>query len=156
MKFINIRCEATKERFLSQLSDNEGTNKNVKFDDEKRGKPYIRIKENGDKLTVRCQYVGGTSKDNGFLEGTYFKGKIVEREGYSEIKGVILTAPIFHFIMLVLIGVFIYQCIRLGGISPVPICIVIFDIFMFWGEFHKQGIIERYIARAARRAEDSK
>jgi hypothetical protein len=156
MKFIKVRSTATKDALISQLSDNESTNRNVKFDDEKRGKPHIRVKQNGDKLTLRCQYLGGASKDNGFLEGTYFKGKIKECDGYCEISGIAVTAPIFHFLMLVLIGVFIYQCITLGGISPIPICIVIFDIFMFWGEFKKQGIIERYIARAARRAEQTK
>jgi len=63
MKFIKIKCEASKERFLAQLSDNEGTNRNVKFDDEKRGKPYIRIKENADKTCNEIEEVAFKNKE---------------------------------------------------------------------------------------------
>jgi hypothetical protein len=155
MKFVNIETSHSKEELIALIKDNERVNPNMRAD-ERRGKPVMKINEKGNRIKIKCEMIGGASKDNGFLEGTYFKGKIKECDGYCEISGIAVTAPIFHFLMLVLIGVFIYQCITLGGISPIPICIVIFDIFMFWGEFKKQGIIERYIARAARRAEQTK
>ena len=59
-------------------------------------------------------------------------------------------------IILVLIALFIVQCFRLRGISVVPPILVIFDLFMFKNEFKKQGIIKRYLNRAARRIYESK
>lgn len=151
MKFINIEYDGTSDEVMRLLSDNDRVNEGIRFDDS-REKPLIRIKKRSDvKFKMTCELVGGPTKDNGFLVGTYFSGKLIENEGRTRLKGVITTAPIYHAFLLALIAVFIFQCIRLGGFSVIPLMIAAFDILMFWKEFKKQGYIERYLKRAARR-----
>ena len=154
MKFIDVTYSGGAEEVLKLLSDNDRVNEGVNFDDS-RGIPHMRIKrrENG-RFKMTCELVGGPTKDNGFLVGTYFSGKAIEKDGVTRIKGVITTAPIYHAILILLIGFFIFQCIRLGGFSVIPPVIVAFDIVMFWKEFKKQGYIERYLRRASRRMRD--
>ena len=154
MKFIDVTYSGGAEEVLKLLSDNDRVNEGVNFDDS-RGIPHMRIKrrENG-RFKMTCELVGGPTKDNGFLVGTYFSGKAIEKDGVTRIKGVITTAPIYHAILVLLIGFFIFQCIRLGGFSVIPPVIVAFDIVMFWKEFKKQGYIERYLKRASRRMRD--
>ena len=153
MKFVKIRTRASSESILAMLFDNDRTNKGVRFD-EKYGKPTFHLKEKDGRLRLKCEYIGGASKDNAFLDGTAFRGKITERGGVTTVSGVITTAFIFHMLIAVLLGVFVYQCINLGGFNPTPLCLLAFDIFMYYKEFKKQGLIKRYIERAVRRCEE--
>lgn len=128
------------------------TDKNLVADDESfrtaKGRASINIKERGERVKMKCRMVDGPSKDNGFLEGTTFYGSVKERNGVTKVKGIILTAPIYHTILIALLVLLVVQCIRLGGINPVPIILAIFSIFMFKDEYKKQGIIKRYIFKA--------
>ena len=155
MKFVKIRTSATKEQLLEMLSDNDRTNKGVTFD-EKYGKPYFHVKENDGALRVKCEYMGGATKDNAFVDGTAFRGRIREKNGVTTVTGAITTALIFHLFMLALLGVFVYQCIAVGGFNVVPLCLIAFDVFMFYKEFKKQGLIFRYLQRAVRKCEAEK
>ena len=147
MLFVNYDIHARIDEVRLSLSENDKIVEDEKFDTS-RGFPKIHIKENGEKIKIKCEYVGRTRKDNGFLEGTYFLGRFSEKNGVTSIKGVILTAPIYHSLLLLLFAFFVYRCFALGGISIVPICLVLFSIFMFKDEFKKQGIIKRYIFSA--------
>ena len=102
----------------------------------------------GEKIKIKCEYKGRARKDNGFLEGTYFFGRFYEKNGVTFMKGIILTAPIYHTVLLLLFAFFIYRCIALRGFSIIPISLVLFSVFMFFEEFKKQGIIKKYIFRA--------
>ena len=157
MKFINIRTPLPKDKLLKLLSDNEFVNDGVKFD-EKLGKPRMHLKDNGDgRVRITCELTGRATKDDSFfLLGTYFKGKITESEEGTVLKGHIITAPIYHLVWIALVITFIVQCFRLGGFSVVPICLVAINMFMFWNEYKKQGLIERYLHRAIRRAIENK
>lgn len=154
MQFVNIDYPASRDEVLKMLSDNEKVNKNVRFD-ESRGKPVIRVleKQNG-RIKVSCERVGGPSRDNGFIQGTTLRGRLVEKNGVTKLRGVITTEPVYHMLFIALVVVFIIQCFKLRGISVVPPILVIFDIFMFKNEFKKQGIIKRYLLRAARRLQE--
>ena len=105
------------------------------------------------KLKIKCEYIGGATKDNAFIDGTSFVGKIAEKNGKTEIKGVITTPLIFHLILAVMFIAFVAVCISKQGFSIVPLCLIVFDVFMYKDEFKKQGLIERYIARAVKRLE---
>ena len=83
-------------------------------------------------------------------------GKITEKNGKTEIKGVITTALVFHLMLAVMVAVFVAVCIAKRGFNVVPICLIVFDVFMYKDEFKKQGIIERYLARAVKRLEKEK
>ena len=147
MKIIKFETSASKEELVKMLSDNEGVNKNVVFDC-KKGNPYMHVKETNGKIKIKCEYIGGATKDNAFIDGTRFSGKITEKNGKTEIKGIIATAVIFHIMMFLMFSFFVAMCIIRQAFNVVPICLVVFDIFMYKDEFKKQGIIERYIARA--------
>ena len=114
----------------------------------KKGRASISLKEKGDRIKMKCRMIDGPTKDNGFLEGTTFRGSVREKDGVTCVKGIILTAPIYHAVLIALIALLVVQCIRLGGINPVPIILAIFSIFMFKDEYKKQGIIKRYIFRS--------
>ena len=43
-----------------------------------------------------------------------------------------------------------------GGFSVVPICLLLFSLFMFKDEFKKQKLLCNYVLRAKRRADDYK
>ena len=154
MKFVDITYDIDTEGAMRFLSDNDTVNKGVNFD-EGRGIPHMRIKrkENG-KFKMTCEFIGGPTKDNGFLVGTYFSGRATEVDGKTRVKGIITTAPIYHAILLLFIGLFVFQCIRVGGFSVAPPIIIAFDIVLFWKEFKKQGYIERYLRRASRRVRE--
>ena len=155
MKFVRLSSTLPREELLSVIKNYELVNERIKFD-EKLGKPVIKVKEKGEGLRITCEFVGGGTKDNEFLVGTYFKGKLKEKNGVTTLRGVITTAPIYHTALLALMCFFVYQCIRLGGFNPVPVILFIFSLFMFKKEFSKQGIISRYLRRAVRRAEEKK
>ncbi len=147
MLFVNYDIHAKREELLSSLSENDLIVTQEKYDTS-RGVPEIHIKQKGDKIKITCTFTGRNTKDNGFLEGTYFVGKISESDDKTALRGIILTAPIYHAILAIIFGLFIYQCISLGGFNPVPVILLIFSIFMFRDEFRKQKIIKRYIFRA--------
>ncbi len=156
MKFISIRTPLPKDKLIRLLSDNEFVNDGVKFE-EKLGKPRMHLKEKDGKIRITCELTGRATKDDSFfLLGTYFKGKITETEEGAVIEGHITTAPIYHLVWIALVFAFIAQCIRLGGFSVVPICLIAINLFMFWNEYKKQGLIERYIKRAIKRAVENK
>ena len=81
MKFVQIKTRRTPEELLAMLSDNDKVNEKVRFD-SKRGTPRMKLKENKQRIRITCELVGGTTKDNGFLVGTYFGGKIKVKNGY--------------------------------------------------------------------------
>jgi hypothetical protein len=114
------------------------------------------LKEKRRCITLSCKYVGGNTKDNGFVVGTYFLGSVKEKNGKTAVRGVVWTAPVFHTLLLGMLVAFIIQCIYLEGFSVIPLCALAFDIVLFWNEFGKQGIIKRYISRALRKAENEK
>ena len=157
MKFLNLRTPYSKEQLLKLLSDNDFVNAGVRFE-EKLGRPMMHIKEkkNG-AIRMTCELTGRPTKDDSFfLLGTYFKAKITETDEGSILKGYIVTAPIYHLVWIGLVVLFILQCIKLGGFSVVPIFLVGLNFIMFSNEYKKQGLIERYVMRALRRAAEEK
>lgn len=153
MKFINLLINCPKTEVASALRNYERINEGVKFD-EKGGKPAIRFKEKGSFAIITCKMVGGPSLDNGFIVGTFFLGKIKEKDGKTSIRGLITTAPLYHLGLLALTVFFVYKCIELGGFNPVPVILLLFSFFLFKGEFKKQGIIARFLERAKRKIEN--
>ena len=148
MKFVKVKADTSKEEMINLLADNNRVNEKVRFDD-KRGKPHMKIKEKNGKIRITCEMMGGVTKDNGFIVGSFFWGKIKENNGTATLSGIILTAPVYHFIFLLLMGFFVVQCIINKGFSIIPIFLLLFDILLFKDEFKKQGYIYRYIYRAA-------
>ena len=147
MLFVNYKIKAPKDALLRNLGANEKLIEEEHYDTSK-GIPKLHIKQNGDKIKVGCEMLGRSTKDNGFLEGTWLRGRITERDGVTTVKGVIITAPIYHAVILLLFAFFVYRCVSLGGISVTPIILIVFSAFMFAGEFKKQGIIKRFLFRA--------
>ena len=131
------------------IKDFERVNDKVKFD-ENKGKPLIHVKQKGDRIKIKCEMIGGPTRDNGFLEGTSFIGKLTEKNGVTHLRGVIVTAPIYHTILALILALYVYRSISLGGFNPVPLILFIFSIFLLKSEFEKQGTIERYLKRALR------
>ena len=147
MKIINLESKASRDELIGMIRNFELVNDRVKFD-ENKGKPRIYVKEKGTKIKIKCEMIGGKTKDNAFLEGTYFVGSLKESNGLTRLKGVILTAPIYHSFIAVLTGLYVWRCISLGGFHPLPLIALIFSFMMFKSEFEKQGTIERYLVRA--------
>ena len=156
MKRIKIKSTKSPEELLRAISDNNFVSDGVKFND-KGTHPFMHVKDKADgKIKIKCEIMGGPSKDNGFLEGTYFKGRIKPSAEGSEISGILLTAPIFHTVLIALVVVIIAQCIYLKAINVIPIFAVLFDLILFKNEFKKKGYIERYLRRAVSRLEKNK
>ena len=155
MKRIRLESALSRDHLLSVIENSELVNDKVKFD-ENKGRPRMIVKINGDRVRIKCEMIGGPTKDNGFLEGTYFVGKLTENDGKTTLKGVVLTAPIYHTILALILMIYIYRCITLVAFNPVPIILLIFSLMLFRSEFEKQGTIERYLARAFRKAEENK
>lgn len=153
MRFVRLKTTVPAREMKEILSDPERVNENVRFD-EKKGTPKMKPTFRDDRLRVKCEMMNRPTKDNGFLVGTYFTGKLSERDGMTTLSGIIVTEPIFHLIFFALFVYFVILCFSVGGFSVVPICLCVFVVVMFWKEYQKQGIIERYLARAFRRAED--
>lgn len=152
MKYIKCRLSASPEEFTSFLADNESVNKNVNIED-KRGIPYIHVKNKNDKIKLTCEFKGGSTRDNAFIGGTSFIGKIRVKDGKTELRGIISTAPIFHLVLFSMLAFSLIMCIVNMAFNAVPLCLVAFDLVMYKDEFRKQGIIEKYIFRAAKRLE---
>ena len=147
MLFINYKIHVGRDELLDVIRNSDRVVGEENYDLSK-GTPKMHVKEKGDSLKIRCEMTGRPTKDNGFLEGTYFKGKIKEKDGIATLKGVILTAPIYHSLLALLFAYFIYMCFSLGGINVVPIILLVFSIFMFKDEFRKQNLIKRYVFRS--------
>lgn len=155
MKIVKLDCSASRDELLGVIANSELVNDKVRFDEEK-GRPRIHLKQKGDRLKIKCEMIGGATKDNGFLEGTYFLGKLIEINGTSHLRGIILTAPIYHTFIALIMVIYVLRCIQLVAFNPVPIILLIFSLMMFRKEFEKQGTIERYLRRAVKRAERPK
>ncbi len=149
MRRIRVTANADKDSLLAVMLDHERVNKGVRFE-EGKGKPKLHIRENNGRLRIKCELIGGATKDNGFLEGTVFFGRIRSTADTTTISGIAITAPIYHLFLLILFAFYIYRCITLSGFNPVPVLLLAFSLFLFRTEFKKQGMIERYIARASR------
>ena len=147
MKFVNYKINACKQDVIESLYNTNLIIEREKFE-EVKGTPRFHIKERKDVFRIKCEYTGGGTKDNGFLEGTYFLGKISEGADQTSLTGVIVTAPIYHIILGLLLVFFVLQCIVKRGFTPIPIILFCFSLFMFKDEFKKQSIIKRYIFRA--------
>lgn len=142
-----------RDELIDLIRNHELVNDKVRFDG-KAGKPTMFVKETRRGIRVKCQYQDGAIKDSGFLEGTYFIGRVTDSGNGSMINGVVVTAPIYHSILAIIMVLFVYQCIYIGGFNPVPIIWLAFSVFMFKSEFEKQGVIERYLKRAAQKSTD--
>lgn len=153
MKFVNLRAAAPREAVMEAIRSSGKVNEHVKFD-ERYGRPQMKLRERGNTVYVTCEMVGGPTRDNGFLIGTYFLGRIKEREGECRLSGVITTAPIYHLALIAFCVYFLVQSFIIGGITLVPLILVPFSLYLFKGEFRKQGIIKRYLPRALRYAEE--
>ena len=150
MKFIKLDSHASRDELISVIRNSELVNDRVKFD-ENKGKPTVHVKDNGKRLKIKCEMVGGSTKDNGFLEGTYFLGSLKEQGGVTRLRGVILTAPIYHTLLALILVYYVIRCVSLGAFNPVPPLLMIFSMLMFRNEFEKQGTIQRYLKRAFKR-----
>ncbi len=153
MKFVNIKSSCSREHLYSMLCDSERVNKHVKFD-EKTGRPHIKLSERFGLLFMTCEMIGGSGRDNGFLVGTFFVGKLSSKGDGSRLRGLILTAPLYHLALIGFCIYFLIQSFIVGGITLVPILLVVFNYFLFKDEFKKQGIIKRFAHRAARMADE--
>lgn len=153
MKFINIKTDKIADALLSMIRDNARVNDGVKFADKKGGKPFMHVREKEGKLRIKCEMMGRPTRDNGFLMGTAFYGRITEKDGAAAVKGVIVTSPIYHAVVLMLAIALVIQMIYNSSISSIPILVfaVAFEFLFFTDEFRKQGYISRYIERAVRR-----
>ena len=155
MKFVNIDFKASRDEVLSMLRNNECVNRNVRIDTT-RGNPTVIVQEKrNNRIRLSCRYVGGPTRDNGFVQGTALSGRLVEKDGVTKLRGVITTEPIYHSFFIIMIALFIVQCVRMRGISIIPPILVVFSLFMFKNEFKKQGYIKRYLYRANRRLLES-
>ena len=152
MKLVNYKTTAKREQLLSLIKDSNRVNEKVKFDD-KLGRPQMFVKERKNSITVTCRYVGGSSRDDGFIIGTFFWGRLVEKNGETRLNGIILTAPLFYAAILGLLVYSIVRGIALGGFNPIALILAVASYLMFRGEFKKQGVIERYLHRAIRMSE---
>lgn len=149
MRLVKLTTAKSREELMKMLMSQELVNARVRFD-ERYGKPVMKIKEKGDRIRVTCEMVGGPSKDNGFLIGTSFWGRVKETGDGVTLRGVITTSPIYHAVLLILTVFYVLRCIQLGGFNPVPLVLLVFSYFLFRREYKKQGMIQRYLARAVR------
>ncbi len=154
MKLVKIVTSAPREELLANIKNHALVNRDVVFN-EKIGRPAIKVKEKGESLRITCELLDRPTKDNGFLVGTYFSGRLCEKNGVTTLSGIILTAPIYHLVLFALFAAFIVMCIQKGGFSLAPIFLLAFDFVMFDLEFKKQGIIKRYLYRAVKVTENA-
>ncbi len=147
MKFLNYSINADIDTVKSFIFDNEKSVIGVQTN-EKRGKPRMHVRLKNERIRMNCEYTGKATRDNDFIGGTHLFGKFFERDGKTFLRGIVVTAPLFHIAMAVLFAYFVYRCIMLGAISIVPICIVVFSVVMFWEEYSKQKVIKQYVYNA--------
>lgn len=147
MKLVNYTTRLSAQEYLGAIKDHNRINEGVAYD-EKLGKPAFKVKTRGNRIRVSCTFVGGNNRDDGYIVGTYFIGRFTERDGTTTLKGVVVTSPLFHLVLLALTILFIFKCLELGGFSVVPPIFLLISILMFRQEYKKQGIIKRYLYRA--------
>ena len=147
MKFVNLKTSAPKTTAKEVLEKTAKPADNSKFD-ERRGKPTMLPSFKGRRLFVACRFIGGSTRDNGHLLGTFFIGSLKEKHGGTQHSGVIMTAPHFHIPWIALLAYFVYRMIAEGLFSPIPIILSVFAVFMFKEEYAKQPMIKRYLKRA--------
>ena len=147
MLFVNYKIGAPRDTVCKNLFDSERVESEEKYDTAK-GTPKFHIKEHGKYLRIKCEMTGRATKDNGFIGGTSFIGRVTEKDGKTRVFGLITTSPIYHLAFLALFIATICIGISIGGFSPTAIILVAFDILMFKDEFKKQPLIKRYIFRA--------
>ena len=150
MNFINLKTSHSREEVLSVLKNNELVNRGVRFDPQK-GVPKMKVKDKENSVRITCEMTMRPTRDNGFLIGTFFIGKIRSSDSGTTLKGMILTAPLYHLILFGLFAFSIYQCFKAGGISVMPIFLILFNVLLFKEEYKKQGYIKSYLYRAFRR-----
>lgn len=155
MKIVRFETSAPRERVLEAIKNSNEVNRNVKFDD-KLGRPLIKVKEKqgSSRIRVTCEMIGGPSKDNGFIVGTFFAGRLTEKNGRTCLSGILLTSPIYHLLVAAFCIYFLVRSILVGGFTVMPIFVVGFTFVLFKDEYKKQGIIHRFFARAIRYAEN--
>lgn len=147
MLFVNYTIGAPRDELLSNLLNGDKLIADEEHGD-KVGRPKMHVKIKDDRVKIKCEMIGLPTKDNGFIQGTAFIGKISEKAGRCALSGVILTEPIYHFIFLIMLGIIIYQAITMAAIPITAIFLVLFNLLMFKDEFKKQSIIKRYIFEA--------
>ncbi len=147
MLLVNYTIDSDKDKVLFNIKDNDRVVAEEAYDTSK-GKPKMHIKSKGKLLKIKCEMTELPTKDNAFLEGTYFIGTLTQKNNTTALRGLILTAPIYHTIILAWLAIIICQAIIVGGIPLTAIFLVLFDLIMFKNEFSKQPIIKRYIFRA--------
>ena len=147
MLFVNYTIGAPREELLSNLIDGDGFVLDEKYG-KAGGRPKMQVKIKDNRVKIKCEMIGLPTKDNGFIQGTAFVGKISEKAGRCALSGVILTEPIYHFIFLIMLCVIIYQAITMAAIPITAIFLVLFNLLMFKDEFKKQAIIKRFIFSA--------
>ena len=140
---------------ISYVKDNSRVNDGVRFDDKYGGRPFMHVKEKEGRVRIKCEMMGRPTKDNGFLDGTVFRGKIKERNGVTTISGIITTSFIYHLIMILMSVFLFYQMFTKSayGLIPIFVFVVAFELMFFRDEFKKQGYIKRYLMRAVSRLE---
>ncbi len=147
MLFVNYTIGAPREELLSNLLNGESQVAEEQYGD-KGGKPKMHVKIKDDRVKIKCEMIGLPTKDNGFIQGTLFLGKISEKSDRCALRGVIFTEPVYHLIFLIMLSVVVYQAITMAAIPITAIFLVLFNILMFKDEFKKQSIIKRYIFEA--------
>ena len=147
MLFVNYKIGAPRDAVYNNLMDSERVECEEKYDTEK-GIPKFHLKEYGKFLRIKCEMTGRATKDNGFIGGTAFWGRVTEKDGRTCVRGLITTSPIYHLVFLAFFIAIICIGISIGGFSPTAIILLGFDILMFKDEFKKQPLIKRYILRA--------
>ncbi len=157
MKRIHLQTVCERDEVLDALTNNARVNEGLSFD-EAKGTPTVRMRiGRGGHLHMRCVFIGGHSKDNGFIQGTFFTGRLREgKDGKTQLSGVIVTEPVFHVLLCILLAVAVFQMVSLGGISLTPILLLPFVYILMRGEYRKQEHLRRYILRAVHRLEKTK
>ena len=89
MRFVKYDIHASREDVLLSLGENDSIVEHEKFDTS-RGIPRIYVKEGKKgRIKICCEYIGRGTKDNAFLEGTYFIGTLGECGDVAQIKGMV-------------------------------------------------------------------
>ncbi len=150
MKFVNFKIPEDREAVLTSIADYRIANRKRKSE-ENAPIPSATVKRWGhDVFRIRCNYVGGPTRDDGFVEGTFFIGKLKNTEKGCRMKGIILTEPVFHTLFF---GVFIYLVIKAveqSAIPVTPLCLLAFVLFMLRKEYKKQDVLYQYLIRAVK------
>jgi len=155
MKIINIKTDRSQAELLAIIRDNDRVNRGVRFADKKGGKPFMHVKEKEGRVSIRCEMVGRPTKDNAFLIGTRFYGRIKEKDGITTLKGITVTSPIYHvFVLLLMVFLVVHSIVnKTIGSIPIMVFAIAFEFMFFYDELKKQGYIERYLYRAQKRLE---